>query len=237
VVLKEPTIMRPRFLLLLSGVALVAAAAVAVGCSEDPLSGGSQNIGMTYTPSPSGAGRFDDARFVINRIQALPADPAEAALFGNQRITFRFEPYTADLVLQTPSNYSNISLSAGTYNVTLIEFTPLSLVDTNLAPPPYAACIDGISTIDAQSVPPDDIPVALFQSPTDDLSGLAFTLSQGQTSLALTVNVPGLIAGYQAAFTCQYVACPGCPVNPSPKLTAFNNATFRAALLANVTIE
>jgi len=193
VVLKEPTIMRPRFLLLLSGVVLVAAA-VAVGCSEDPLSGGSQNIRMTYTPSPSGSGRFDSASFVINRIQALPADPAEAALFGvGERITFRFEPYTANLVLETPSNYSDISLSAGTYNVTLIEFTPLALVDTNLAPPPYAACIDGISTIDAQSVTPD-VPVALFRSPLDDLSGLTFTLSQGQTSLALTVNVPGLIA-------------------------------------------
>jgi hypothetical protein len=237
VVLKEPAIMRPSSLLIFSGLVLAVAAAVAVGCSQDTLNSGSQNININYTPSPAGSGRFDSASFVINRIQALPADPAEAALFGTERLTFRFEPYTANLVLETPQNYANISLSAGTYVVTLIEFTPLALVDTDLPPPPYAACIDGIATIDAQSVTPNLPEVFQFKNPPTDLSGLTFTLSPGQTSLALKVNVPGLIAGYEASFTCQYVPCTGCPFSPRPKLTAFSSSTFRAALLANVTIE
>ena len=228
--------MKPRLLLLLVGLVMVAAAAVAVGCSEDTLNSGSQDIDMTFTPRPSGAGRFDSASFVINKIQALPADPVEAALYGTERITFRFEPFTANLVLEAPRTYSKISLSAGSYNVTLIEFRPPALVDEGVPPPPYAQCIDGIATIKAQSAP--NIPNQfLFRSPQDNLSGLAFTLSPGQTNLALTVNVPGLIAGYQAAFTCQYEACPGCPVDPAPRLTAFSTPAFRAALLANVTIE
>ena len=79
--------------------------------------------------------------------------------------------------------------------------------------------------------------VFTLRTPQDDLSALAFTLSPGQTHLALTVNVPGLIAGYESAFTCQLVPCPGCPVDPRSVLTAFNTATFKAALLANVSIH
>jgi hypothetical protein len=234
--LKEPAIMRSSFLLGLSGLALASAAAVAVGCSHDTLNSGSQNLSMTYLPSPSGAGRFDSATFVINKIQALPADPAEAALFGTERLSFRFDPFTANLTLEAPVPFSNISLSVGTYNITLIEFTPPAMIDNNLAPPPYAECIDGIATINRQSAP--GIPqVFQFKNPPDNLSGMSFTLSPGQTSLALTVNVPGLIAGYEAAFTCQYVPCTGCPVDPRPTLTSFSTAAFRAALLANITIK
>ena len=228
--------MRSSFLPALSGLVLASAVAMAVGCSQDTLNSGSQHLNMTYTPSPSGSGRFDSASIKINKLQALPADPAEAALFGTERIIFRFDPFTANLVLDTPGAYSNIALSSGTYNVTLIEFTPPSLVDTNLAPPPYAACMDGIATINRQSAP--GIPqVFLFKSPPDNLSGMTFTISPGQTSFALTVNVPGLIAGYQASFTCQYVPCTGCPVDPSPTLTTFSSPAFRAVLLANITIK
>jgi len=233
--------MRSSFLHVLSGLVLASVVVMAGGCNQDTLNSGSQNINMAYTPSPSGAGRFDRASFFFNRIQALPADPAEAALYGTERILFQFDPFKAELTLTAPVTFSNISLSTGAYNVTLIEFTPPALVDTDLAPPPYASCIDGIATIDAQSVKPPYGPVVpatfLFRIPQDNLSGMSFALSPGQTNLALNVNVPGLIQGYQDSFTCQYVPCPGCPVNPKPTLTAFNNATFKAALLANITIE
>jgi len=228
--------MRSSFLPALSGLVLASAVAMAVGCSQDTLNSGSQHLNMTYTPSPSGSGRFDSASIKINKLQALPADPAEAALFGTERIIFRFDPFTANLVLDTPVTYSDIALSVGTYRVTLIEFAPPALIDTNLAPPPYASCIDGIATINAQSAP--GIPrTFLFNSPPDNLSGMTFTLSPGQTSLALTVNVPGLIAGYEASFTCAFVPCTGCPVDPKPTLTTFDTQTFKAALLANITIK
>jgi hypothetical protein len=228
--------MRSRCLAVVAGLVLVSATLVAVGCSQDTTSSGSQDISMTYTPSPSGSGRFDSASFKINTIKALPADPVEAALFGTDRITFRFTPFQANLVLVTPVPYSHFSLSAGTYIVTEIEFTPPALVDTALAPPPYAACVDGVATIDAQSG--TGVPATFnFVTPTTDLSGFTFTVVPGQTSLALTVNVPALIQGYQASFGCQYVPCTGCPVDPKPTLTAFNTATFSAVLLANITIK
>ena len=228
--------MRSRSFHVLSGLALVSATLL-TGCKQDTLSSGSQNLNMTYTPDPSGAGRFDTGTFKINKIEALPADPELAALYGAERLIFRFTPFEANLTAVAPVTYSNIALSTGTYIVTRIEFTPPALSDNNLAPPPYAACIDGLAVIDAQSTTPNLPEKFLFTSPPSDLTGLSFSLGPGQTNLALTVNVPGLIAGYQAAFTCQMVACPGCPVDPKPTLTSFNTPSFRAALLANITIK
>jgi hypothetical protein len=216
----------------LIAVLLASAAVMAPGCSNDSLSSSSQALNMTYTPSPSGSGRFETATFIVSRIQALPADPEQAALYGNERLLFRFLPFTANLVLETPVPYSDIALAAGTYNVTRIDYTPLALVDQNLPPPPYATCTDGVAVIDGQSAP--GIPTVFqFNNPPS----LTFTIQPGQTSLALTVDVPGLIAGYEAAFTCTYVDCPGCPVDPRPTMTAFDANTFRAALLANITLK
>jgi hypothetical protein len=205
---------------------LASAAVMAPGCNNNTLSGSSQDLNMTYTPSPPDSGRFSVATFIVARIQALPADPQQAALYGSERLLFRFDPFTANLTLDTPVPFANIAIAAGTYNVTRIDFSPPALVDEHLAPPPYQQCIDGVAVIDDQSVP--GIPsVFQFNNPPS----LSFTVQPGQTSLALTVNVPGLIAGYEAAFTCQYQACPGCPVDPRPTLTAFDQNAFRAALL------
>jgi hypothetical protein len=228
--------MRSGFLLVLSGLVLVSAAAVATGCSEDPLNSGSQTLNMTYTPSPSGSGRFDTAAFDINLILALPADPEEAALYGTERLRLRFTPFPANLTLVAPVTYSNIALSAGTYNVTSLQVTAPALVDDNIAPPPYAECIDAREVINRSSAP--GVPAAfIFTSPQDDLSALTFTVHPGQTSLALTIDVPGLIEGYENAFTCQLQPCPGCPIDPRAVLTAFNTPAFRAALLANISIR
>jgi hypothetical protein len=77
-----------------------------------------------------------------------------------------------------------------------------------------------------------DVLTFVFPNPADTPANLTFTLRPGQTKLAIKVNVPGLIAGYESAFTCQ----PNCFLNFSC-LTAFSVPNFKAALLANISIE
>lgn len=225
--------MKSSDLRLLCGLVVLASLCVlAPGCSHETISGGSQNLNMTYTPSPVGAGRFERAEFIINRLQALPADPAEAALFGTERLLFRFNPFTADLELTTDVPYSNITLSGGTYVITRVEFSPLALVDTDVSTDPMAPCIDRIAVLDGSK--PAGIPsnFVLLNPPS-----LTFTVQPGQTHLALTVDVPGLIADYEAAYTCQVITGPTCPTVPCPTLTAFSQTAYTNALLANITIK
>ena len=241
--------MRSSFLHVLSGMVLASVAVLAAACNHDTLSSGSQNLSMTYTPSPPGVGRFDsvESLFFVNKIQALPADPEQRKLYFdppnglNDRILFRFSPFQAKLALTAPVPYSQIALSAGTYDVTLIEFTPLVLVDPNLAPPPFVSCIDGISAFDAQSGNPGAVPETFvfnaLGTPPDDLSGLNFTIQTGQTGLSLAVDIPGLIAAYQAAFEPGCVRCQNCALDPRSTLTTFDTEAFRTALLTNITIE
>ena len=231
--------MRSGFLLVLSGMVLASAAVIATGCSEDPLNSGAQNLNLTYTPSPSGSGRFDDAEFSISLIQVVPADPEEALLLGNEQLRLRFDPFPADLALATPVTLSHISLSVGTWKVSQIAFSPLTLVDTDivLPIPPDAECIDSREVINRGSVSPAIPQLFTFTSPQDDLSALTFTLQPGQTDLALTVDVPGLIDDYEAAFACQLQPCTGCPIDPRAVLTSFDNQAFRAALLANISFR
>jgi predicted small secreted protein len=228
----------------LCGVVLTLLAVVATGCSHNTLSGASQDLSVTFTPSPPGAGRYtgvgsDNATFIINKLQVLPADPATAALYGTQQLLLRFTPFDPTghphLLTETAeSEFSHIALSTGTYRVTVIEVTPPVLVDDNVSPTP-ASCIEGIAVIDGSS-PPDQVPASFpfsFPTPADTPAGMTFTIRPGQTKLALKVNVPGLIAGYEASYTCQL----GCGPGGSPCLTAFSVPNFRAALLANLTIE
>jgi hypothetical protein len=216
----------------LSFVVLASATVAVTGCNHDTLRSGSEDLNVTYLPSPSGAGRYETAAFSINKIQFLPADPATAAIYGTERLQFRFDFFTADLTKTEEVSFTNIVLAAGTYRVTLIEFTRLSLKDSNVAPNPQT-CIEGVAVLDG-SQPQGQVPAKFaFNDPPDNLSDLIFTIRPGQTKLQLTVNVPGLIAGYESAYTCQL----GCGSGGTPCLTAFNQAAFKAALLANVTFE
>jgi hypothetical protein len=218
----------------LSVIVLSLVATLAPGCSHDTLQSGSQQLDMNYTPNPTGAGRFARASFIIDKILALPADPNEAALYGANRIILRVSPvstFEADLTATAPVMYSDITLSAGTYVVKQVDYRLLVLVDTNVAANPQH-CIDGVAVIDGQQ-PPGIPQLYTFLNPPS----LTFTVQPGQTQLALTVNVPGLIKGYEDAYTCQYVPCTGCPVDPRPTLTAFDETTFRNALLANISIK
>jgi hypothetical protein len=216
------------------GVIVLAAAAFApTGCSHDTLGGASQGLHVTFRPSPTGAGRYESASFIIDQILVLPADPATAALYTDSNgvshpLRFRRDPLTANLTLTADVPYADIALATGTYRVTLIDVHAPVLLDQDLSATP-ASCIEGIAVIDGTS-PPDQVPV-LF-SFTDPAS-LTFTIRPGQTDLALTVNVPGLIAGYESSYTCQL----GCGPGGSPCFTAFNTTAFRAALLANMTLE
>src|SRR5262245_12058538 len=81
------------------GVAALTLVAVApLACSHDTLSGGAQDLSVTFTPSPPGAGRYtgapgDNATFIINKLQVLPADPVTASAYGNKQLTLRFTPF------------------------------------------------------------------------------------------------------------------------------------------------
>ena len=225
--------MHSRLLFLLSVLVLAMLSIVAIGCSDNSLESGSQNISMTYTPSPSGSGRFDDAKFIVNTIEVVPTDANGVEVYEGKRLVLKYSSFSADLTSTQPVFFSNIALSAGPYAVTSIEYTPPALVDTNLAPNP-ATCMDGIEVFDESRTTGVPETFTFTDPPT-----LTFTIQPGQTSLALTIDVPGLIAGYQAAFTCSFVPCPGCPVDPRPTLsgTPFNTPVFEAALLANITIK
>ena len=226
-------------------VALTQLALVAAGCSHDTLSGGSQDLTVTFTPSPPGAGRYtgfglDKATFEIKKLLVLPADPVTAKLYEDdgKTLSFRFQPFDPNnhphlLEETTESEFAQIALSSGTYRVKTLEVTPLELTDDNVSPTP-ASCIEGIAVINRTSVNPNiaDVLSVGFPNPADTPANLTFTIRPGQTKLALKVNVPGLIAGYEASFTCQ----PNCFLG-FPCLTAFSEPSFEAALLANISIE
>ena len=208
---------------------LASVAVAATGCSHNTVDSASQALRVTYTPSPAGAGRYERASFFINIIEVLPADPRTAALYGSARLRFQTSPFTAKLTETQDVEFAKIALGAGTYRVTLLEITAPTLVDENVIPIP-GNCMSGIEVIDGTTNPPGQVPSTFAFT---DPQSLTFTIRPGQTKLAITVNVPGLIAGYESSYTCQNSCGPG----GFPCLTAFDVANFRAILLANLTLE
>jgi hypothetical protein len=215
----------------LSAIVLASVTVATIGCSHDTLGSGTQGLNMTYTPDPAGAGRYDSASFDITKIQALPVDPATAAIYGSEALLLRFDRFRADLTATNAVAYSQIALATGTYSVKLIGFTPPALSDDVVSATP-ATCIDGVGILDRQSVFP---PIAQAFDFVDPAS-LTFTVNPGQTTLALRVNVPGLIAGYESSFTCQTGCGPGGDGGANC-VTAFDAANFSAVLLDNVRLE
>lgn len=219
--------MSSRFSQAMSVVLLASGILAAVGCSSEPVTGGSAGLTFAVVPSPAGAGRYEEASVIVNKIQVLPADPATAALYGGDVLILFFAPTDVHLATNTDEFISSISLSPGTYSVSFLQITPLVLVDQNVSPTP-ASCIEGIDVIDGTQ--PSGIPNTFgFTNPPT----LTFTISPGQTKLALKINIPGLIAAYEASYTCT----PGCGPGGSPCLTAFNEPAYRAAVLANLQFE
>jgi len=206
---------------------IVLLAIASTGCDHGTISSGTAGLHMTYTPSPPGAGRYDEAQFTIRKILALPADPAAAALYGSERLEFRFSTFEVDLTNTADVSFADIALPAGTYNITQIILTPPGLIDQVLGP--YTECIDGVQVLSAAD--PGVPSVLTFNYPAT--SNLSFTISPGQTRLALTVDVPGLIAGYENAFVCQE----GCGDGGTNCVTGFDTAAFNTALFDNISIE
>ena len=172
-------------------------------------------------------GRFERGSFDIKKLEALPVDPNTGAIFGTDTLIFRFDSFRADLATTTPTLFSTVGLAEGTYRITLFQMSMPSLVDTNVDPNPVN-CGDGVATVDVSAAPGVPSSVDFVNEPA-----LTFTVRPGQSSIAIKLNVPGFIAGYQGAFTCQF----GCGPGGAPCFTAFSTPAFKAALLANLTIE
>ena len=211
----------------------------APACDHESLSGGTQTVTFSITPGPTGIGRYTSATWIVRKIRVLPADPSTAALYSpNQLLTF-FSTLDVNLAATQGQTISTIALAPGNYVVSYLEVTPLVLLDEDLSPNP-ATCIEGIGVVDGTepsrpnpNPPPARIPilspVLTFTNPP-----YAFTVAAGQTTnLNMTVDVPGLIAGYESAFTCTL----GCGPGGTPCLTAVNESTYRSAILANVSFE
>lgn len=209
--------------------ALASIAVLAAGCAHDTLGSGTVDLNVVYSPNPAGVGRYERASFDVSVIHALPADPATAAVYGSNEILFRFDSFTADLTLNQDVAFTHIALSPGTYRVTKIAFGQPFLVDTNVSSTP-ATCIEGISSV--ASGPANSQVLSAVPFTFTNPASLNFTVSPGQSRLAFKVNVPALIAGYESSFTCQADCGSG-----TPCLTAFNQTTYRNALLAAVSFE
>jgi len=204
-----------------------------VGCSHDTLGSGTHALQVVYNPNPTGTGRYERGPFTILKLEVLPTDPATGQIFDplTDTMILRFTNFDAedgcDLSKTSPVLYSTIALPEGEYQVTLFKITPPALVDENVSPNP-ATCMEGVSAVNSQSIGGTPADFSYINEPQ-----FRFTIRPGQTTLSITVNVPGLIAGYESAFTCQL----GCGSGGAPCLTAFNTATFNAAVLANVKFE
>ena len=211
----------------------VAALAVAVvcgipGCSHDTLTSSTAGLAVTYLPSPSGAGRFEQGTIGITSVNFVPADPALAALTPGNDLTLG-AGITEDVTSSTPKTLARVALSPGTYKVTQIKFVPpQSLLDEN--PDPNAPnCTQKVGAVPGIGPASGQVP---GQYVFDESDGYQFTVRPGQTKLNLRVDMPTMISGFEGAFTCQ----DDCG-NGTPCLTTFDAAKFRTVLLNTVSIE
>jgi hypothetical protein len=222
-----------------SVVLLGSIAFAASSCQNTVLHSGAEALNVTVTPNPAGAGRFaksegsgsvNSATFDIEKLQVFPTDPAAAAVFGAETEQLRFQKLSgADLSTTQPIPFSTVALATGTYRVTLLRITHPALVDNALPPGPYPLCsvpnwVDGVAVFNTSGS------VVFADSPTTPLQ---FTIHPGQTTLQLKINIPGFLAGYQAAFTCQAAVGDG----PNKAVAPFDEAAFQTAFLANLIIE
>lgn len=226
--------MRSRVWPVVSVIVLASVAIATTGCSHDTLSSGTQDLSVVYTPSPAGAGRWDTAKFAMQKIQVVPTDPADPEIFRDEALLFTFDVVPADLTQGNAAAFAHVALAAGNYRVKNIWFTPPNLFDVQGSIP--SSCADYFQTIDrlsSSTVTTPPVP-SQFKFPDSEFPGdppsPIFTVHPGQTTLSLSVNVPGLIAGYESSFK-------NCVETPTPHPTVFDAANFRAVLMANVRFE
>jgi hypothetical protein len=218
-----------------SAITVVALAVGVTACKHDTLDTGTQGLAFTIANNPSGAGRFGRGQYSIFSIQILPDNPTAGQILGSS--TYELLPRgflpsdpknNADVAATQPSQVlSVVGLPNGSYHVAHITMNYPTLIDSNLAAPPYATCIDGVAVLDPTTVgAPSN--VDLVNPP------LAFTVTPGRTTLTMTFNVPGLIAEYQNTFTCNV----GCGAGGSNCIVApFNVDAYKAALVHNLSFK
>jgi hypothetical protein len=224
--------MTSRCTQVLATAVILAAAFASTGCDSNTATSGTAGLSVRYNPSPSGAGRFeggtnDFANMIIFKITFEPVDPELVPLLGGEALSMRFSDYNANLASAEPLEYAAIAVPPGTYRITELTFRPPQLQDgeaTAAAP----VCIERIASIPSGPAA-SQVPVQMTLDAND---GYVFSVSPNQTKLDIRVDVPALLAAYQAAFTCQD-SCGG----GNACLTAFDEAAFRAAFLAHVTIQ
>lgn len=211
----------------LSVVALCVAAFGSSGCDTNPVQSSTAAIEVRYVPSPSGAGRYEEASFLVFKIDFAPLDPELAPLLGGESYTMRFGTFTTNLLELAPVDFASIALPPGSYQVTQIEFRPPTLIDRD-ASTTSPNCIERISTVPSGPAGAE-VPTTYVLDASD---GYAFTVSPGQTKLDIVVDVPGLIAAYEGAFTCA-LSCGG----GGPCLQSFDADAFRAGFVDHVTFQ
>ena len=224
--------MTSRCTQILATAAILAAAFASTGCDTNTATSGTAGLSVRFNPSPSGAGRFeggtnDFANMIIFKITFEPTDPELVPLLGGEALSMRFSDYTANLAASGPLEYAAIALPPGTYRITELTFRPPQLQDSeaNAAAP---VCADRIASVPSGPAA-SQVPVQMTLDAND---GYEFTVTPGQTKLDILVDVPGLLAAYQASFTCQD-SCGG----GGPCFTAFDESAFRAAFIAHVSIQ
>jgi hypothetical protein len=206
---------------------LAAVGLLATNCSDSDLQSGTEGLAVKYTPSPSGAGRFERGSFGLASLKILPDDPATAAIYGSTQLSVFFDPFAADLTATTPQTFSQVALAAGNYRVTEFKVTSPTMVDENVSPTP-ATCIDGVVAVPSGPAAAQVPNTITFLNPPT----LAFTVHPGQTSFSITVDVPRLVSEYQAEFTCL-ADCGG----GQPCLIGFDETAYRNTMLAVISIQ
>lgn len=195
------------------------------GCSHDTLQSATVGLAVTYTPSVTGTGRYEHGTFGIFNIRVVPADPARRALIpSNLSLNATMN---IDLTSTATKSFTQVALTPGLYNVVAISFNPPVLTDDN-PPAVPATCIEGVAVVPSDPAT-SQVPFSIDYSEAD---GFTVDVQPGKTTIDFRVDVPALIAGYEAAFTCQ-ASCNG----GGACLTAFDTNAFRTALRNVVTIQ
>jgi hypothetical protein len=211
----------------LAAATILAGALFSPGCSSDPVDSSTAALSVRYVPSPTFAGRYEQAALNINKIRFEPLDPELIPLMGAEAYAMQFGVFEMNLEATGPEQYSAIALPPGSYRIIEFRFRPPLLQDAD-ASQGAATCIEKVGVLPsgpAQIGFPEEYVL-------DANDGYEFTVTSGKTNLDLIVDVPGLVAAYESAFTCVD-SCGGGPAC----LTAFDPDAFRAAFLSLVTLQ
>ena len=210
----------------IGGLCVVAGLLGVSGCSHDTLKTATVGLAITYTPSVTGTGRYEHGTFGITDVRLVPADPARRSLIDPNNLSLN-ATMNIDLTSTATASLTHVALTPGVYNVVSITFNPPVLTDDN-PPAVPATCLEGVAVLPGPPLVPPPLPPITF----GEADGYTIDVVPGKTTIDFRVDVPALIAGYEAAFTCQ----PSCN-GDGACVTAFDQNAFRTVLRNVVTIQ